>query len=249
MARRKRTLPIASQSRKKTKSIAITRSGWRNVEKVFGKPLPQSTRDDILKLTKHFVDWAGFEVEAEPLQPARDRVIAWKRLADTLQEEFSKPQQEFSKPSTPSGRKPSHKEMMRRQRSHRETLIYAKHRVKLHFSDARFQRPDLFGDLGGVLTSFSAACKMALADMDDPPGWRIGEAWEIWIRELTLVLDKAHLPTGARTDDLAEQSVFTNLVAVLQKFVPSRLQRPTHNLSALAKAIQRARPRRPRRDK
>ena len=90
---------------------------------------------------------------------------------------------------------------------------------------------------------------MALADMEDPPGWRIGKAWEIWIRELTLVLDKAHLPTGARTDDLAEQSVFTNLVAVLQKFVPSRLQRPTHNLSALAKAIQRARPRRPRRDK
>ena len=138
---------------------------------------------------------------------------------------------------------------MRRQRSHRETLIYAKHLVNLHFSDARFQRPDLFGDLGGVLTSFSAACKMALADMDDPPGWRIGEAWEIWICELTLVLDKAHLPTGARTDDLAEQSAFTNLVAELQKFVPSRLRRPTHSLSALAKAIQRARPRRPRRDK
>ena len=74
---------------------------------------------------------------------------------------------------------------------------------------------------------------MALADMDDPPGWRTGEAWEIWIRELTLVLDKAHLPTGARTDDLAEQSVFTNLVAVLQKFVPSSLQRPSHNLSHL----------------
>ena len=99
MARRKRTLPIASQSRKKTKSIAITRSGWRNVEKVFGKPLPQSTRDDILKLTKRFRLLGGIEVEAEPLQPARDRVIAWKRLADTLQEEFSKPQQEFSKPS------------------------------------------------------------------------------------------------------------------------------------------------------
>lgn len=249
MARRKRTLPIASQSGKKTKSIAITRSGWRDFEKVFGKPLPQSTRDEILKLTKHYVYWAQFELEAEPLQPARDRVAAWKRLADTLQQEFSKPQQEFSKPSAPSGRKPSPKEMMRRQRSLRETLIYAKHRVKLYFSDARFQRPDLFGDLAGVLNSFSAACKMALADMDDPPGWRTGEAWEIWIRELTLVLDKAHLPTGARTDDLAEQSAFTNSVAVLQKFVPSRFRRPTHSLSALAKAIQRARPRRPRRDK
>jgi hypothetical protein len=224
MARRKRTLPIASQSGKKTKSIAITRSGWRNVEKVFGKPLPQPTRDEILALTKDFVYWAQFEVGAERLQPARDEVIAWKRWAEAFWK--------------PSGRTPS-----------RETLFYAKHLVTSHFSDARFQRPDLFGELGGVLTSFGAACQMALADMDDPPGWRIGEAWEIWIRELTLVLDKAHLPTGVRTDDLAEQSAFTNLVAVLQKFVPSRLRRPTHNLSALAKAIQRARPRRPRRDK
>ena len=59
MARRKRTLPIASPSGKeKTKSIAITRSGWRNVEKVFGKPLPQPTRDEILTLTKDFVYWA-----------------------------------------------------------------------------------------------------------------------------------------------------------------------------------------------
>lgn len=72
MARRKKTLPIAGQSRKKIKSIAITRSDWRNVEKKFGKPLPQSVRDEILKLTSDFVYWAQFEVEAEPLQPARD---------------------------------------------------------------------------------------------------------------------------------------------------------------------------------
>ena len=68
---------------------------------------------------------------------------------------------------------------------------------------------------------------MALADMDDPPGWRIGEAWEIWIRELTLVRDKAHLPTGARTDDLAEQSAFTNLVAVLKNSCPAGFDGPS----------------------
>jgi hypothetical protein len=250
MARRKLTLPIASQSGiEKTKSIAITRSGWRNFEKAFGKPLPQSTCDEILKLTEDFVYWARSEVGAEPLQPARDRVIAWKRLADTLQEEFWKPQEEFSKPSAPSGRKPSPKEMMRRQRSHNETLFYAKYLVSSNFSDARFQRPGLFGALGGVLTSFSAACKMALAHMDNSPGWRTGEAWENWVRNLTRLLDRAHLPTGVRTDDLGEQSAFTKSVAMLQKYVPSRFRRHTHSLSALAKAIQRARAQRPRRDK
>jgi len=248
MARRKRTLPIASQSVKKTKSIVINLSGWRKVEKAFGKPLPQSIRDEILKLTEDFVYWAPFEDEAGPLEPARDRVIAWKRRADDLQEAFWKLPKEFWKRSA-SGRKPSQKEMMRRYRRHNETLFYTKRLVRLKFSDARLRRPDLFGDLGDILTSFSAACKMALADMDDLPGWRTGEAWVIWICKLTRALDKAHLPTSARTDDLAEQSAFTNLVAVLQKFVPSRFRRHTHSLSALAKAIQRARARRPRRDK
>ena len=224
MARRKKTLPIAGQSRKKIKSIAITRSDWRNVEKKFGKPLPQSVRDEILKLTSDFVYWAQFEVEAEPLQPARDRVIAWQRWAEAFWK--------------PGGRTPS-----------RETLVYAKHKISSYFSDARFQRPDLFGDLGGVLVSFSVACGMALADLDDPPGWQAGDAWEIWICNLTRVLNKAHLPTGARTDDLAEQSAFTNLVAALQKFIPSKIRRPIHSLPALAKAIQRARVRRSRRDK
>ena len=224
MARRKKTLPIAGQSRKKIKSIAITRSDWRNVEKKFGKPLPQSVRDEILKLTSDFVYWAQFEVEAEPLQPARDRVIAWQRWAEAFWK--------------PGGRTPS-----------RETLVYAKHKISSYFSDARFQRPDLFGDLGGVLVSFSVACGMALADLDHPPGWQAGDAWEIWICNLTRVLNKAHLPTGARTDDLAEQSAFTNLVAALQKFIPSKIRRPIHSLPALAKAIQRARVRRSRRDK
>ena len=224
MARRKKTLRIAGQSRKKIKSIAITRSDWRNVEKKFGKPLPQSVRNEILKLTSDFVYWAQFEVEAEPLQPARDRVIAWQRWAEAFWK--------------PDGRTPS-----------RETLVYAKHKISSYFSDARFQRPDLFGDLGGVLVSFSVACGMALADLDDPPGWQAGDAWEIWICNLTRVLNKAHLQTGARTDDLAEQSAFTNLVAALQKFIPSKIRRPIHSLPALAKAIQRARVRRSRRDK
>ena len=244
MARRKKTLPIAGQSRKKIKSIAITRSDWRNVEKKFGKPLPQSVRDEILKLTSDFVYWAQFEVEAEPLQPARDRVIAWQRWADTCRKNstskhFGNRKRQDTEPQGNDAR----------QRSHRETLIYAKHKISSYFSDARFQRPDLFGDLGGVLVSFSVACGMALADLDDPPGWQAGDAWEIWICNLTRVLNKAHLPTGARTDDLAEQSAFTNLVAALQKFIPSKIRRPIHSLPALAKAIQRARVRRSRRDK
>jgi hypothetical protein len=218
MARRKRTLPIASLGR--LERIAITSNHWPNLEKAFGHALPQSTRDEILKLTASFVEFATFETAAEPLQPARDSVIAWKRAAEALQRALL-------------------------ERSASDALSFARYRVKSRFSDARFQRPHFFEDFSGVLTSFIVACKMALADMDDPelPGHRQGERWENWIRGLTRVLDKDGLPTGARTDDLGEESAFTNLVAELQKFVPAEIQRHTHSLLALAKGVQRARKR------
>jgi hypothetical protein len=218
MARRVRTLPIASASEEP--KFEINTTDWPRIESAYGHALPQSMRDEILKLTTSFVHFAPFETTAEPLKPARDMAIAWKRAAANLQHAL-------------------HGDGCS------DALVFAKRRVRMHFIDAHFQRPRLFEDLSGVLTSFIVACNKAVADMDDPglPEHRQGERWENWVRSLTRALDEAGLPTGARKDsaDLGEESAFTNLVAALQNLAPAKIRRSTRSRSALAKAIQRAR--------
>ena len=218
MARRARTLPFARVSEEPKFEISTT--DWPRIERAYGHRLPHTTRDEILKLTTSFVYFAPFEATAEPLKLARDSAIAWKRAAQKLQRALCE------------------------QRGS-DALVFAKHRVELHFNDARFRRWHFFEDFSGVLTSFIVACNQAVADMDNPelPEHRQGECWENWVRGLTRALDEAGLPTGARKDsaDLGEESAFTNLVAALQKFVPVEIRRSTLSLSALAKAIQRAR--------
>ena len=51
-----------------------------------------------------------------------------------------------------------------------DAKVYADHLVKRHFDDRRLamQRGDLFHILGGVLTSLSVACNLALAEVRDP---------------------------------------------------------------------------------
>jgi hypothetical protein len=217
MARRVRTLPIASASEEP--KFEINTTDWPRIESAYGHALPQSTRDEILKLTTSFVHFAPFETTAEPLKPARDMAIAWKRAAANLQHVLHGDDS--------------------------DAFVFAKHRVKKHFIDARFQQSHFFEDLSGVLMSLIVACNKAVADMDDPglPEHRQGECWENWVRNLTRTLDEAGLPTGARKDsaDLGEESAFTNLVAALQKLAPAKIRRSTRSLSALAKAIQRAR--------
>src|SRR5258707_9666902 len=83
MARRVRTLPIASASEEP--KFEINTTDWPRIESEYGHALPQSTRDEILKLTTSFVHFAPFETTAEPLKPARDMAIAWKRAAANLQ--------------------------------------------------------------------------------------------------------------------------------------------------------------------
>lgn len=217
MAKRVRKLPMAIVSGEPT--FAIRRNDWPKIERAYGHKLPEPTRDEIVKLTTSFVLFAPFEMTAEPLKSARDIANTWKRAAANL-------------------RRAMH------EHGSQTAVIFAKHRVEMHFIDASF------GTLSGVLTSFIVACDRATADMDDPalPGHRQGECWERWVCGLTQALDKDCLPTGARKDsaDLGAESPFTNLVATLQKFVPAEFRRATASPTALAKAIQRARTNRAR---
>jgi hypothetical protein len=44
---------------------------WKSVEASYGKPIPPKLRDEVFKLTASFVDFAPFELTAEPVSDAR----------------------------------------------------------------------------------------------------------------------------------------------------------------------------------
>ena len=72
-------------------------------------------------------------------------------------------------------------------------------------------------------------------------GFRQGESWELWVRDLTRVLKKSGFPTAVRSDDLGLKSHFTRLVLSLQELVPTKVRRFCSSAEAMGKAIERAR--------
>src|SRR5262249_35067343 len=121
-----------------------------------------------------------------------------------------------------------------------DAKVYADHLVRKHFKDARLamQRGDLFHALGGVLTSLSVACKLALDEMSDPnlPGHREGECWDQWIRRLTTIARENDLPFAAPkgSDKAIVYSPFVLMIAALQECVPASARRHHASLDALA---------------
>jgi hypothetical protein len=167
MARSAPTIPIASAGGEP--DFKITEQNWQKIKRAYRNSLSAAVRNRILEATTSFVYFEVFERRAEPLRVAIERVESIKKatgnLSLTLAEVAS------------------------------DAKVYADHLVKRHFEDSRLamQRGDLFYALGGVLTSLSVACNLALEEMSDPnlPGHREGECWDQWIRR----------PAGWTADD------------------------------------------------
>jgi hypothetical protein len=95
------------------------------------------------------------------------------------------------------------------------------------------------------LERFSKACQDTITFLSTHDFWPAGGAWDIWIRQLTSILDHRGLPTSARKDsDKAKSdkaSQFVELVDALQRLIPERFRRSIHSKPALAAAIHKAR--------
>jgi hypothetical protein len=102
----------------------------------------------------------------------------------------------------------------------------------------------------------SKACDRALADLrrEEQSGFRKGEMWDLWVRKLTLLLSKNHLPTQVRKDTdkskAAKPSPFVAFLRELQACISKHYRRsqahsPDFQANiALSTAIARARQRR-----
>jgi hypothetical protein len=130
------------------------------------------------------------------------------------------------------------------------STVYAHYLIKRHFADETFwsrkfrgRNSDKLVRLRHVIVSLLDACRVALAELDDPtlPGHREGNCWRGWVRDLMQIAKQHKLPTGTRTDTTDGPSPFVELVRELQQYVLPEAQRHTHSYEALAKALQRAR--------
>jgi hypothetical protein len=220
MARSVPTIPVASASGGEP-DFKITEQNWQKIERAYRNPLSAAVRNCILKATTSFVYFEVFERRAEPLRVAIERVKSIKRATGNL----------FLTLAAVAS----------------DAKVYADHLVKRHFEDSRLamQRGDLFYALGGVLTSLSVACNLALQEMSDPnlPGHREGECWDQWIRRLTSIARENDLPFAAPkgSDKAIAHSPFVLMVAALQDCVSASARRHYASMDALATAIHRAR--------
>jgi hypothetical protein len=219
MARSAPTIPIASASGKP--NFTLTEQNWQKIERAYRNSLSSDVRTRILEATRSFVYSEVFERHGEPLRAAIERIESIKKATGNLSRTLAA------------------------QAS--DAKLYADHLVKRHFHDSRLamQRGDLFQALGGVLTSLSVACNLALKEMSDPhlPGHREGECWDRWIRQLTRIARENELPSAASkgSDKAIAHSPFVLMVAALQDCVPASARRHHASMDALATAIHRAR--------
>jgi hypothetical protein len=220
MSKRKRLLPVASAGGSYS-DFSIKDKDWPAVERAYGYEFSRGERAKIQEATRGFIYLASLEASAEPVSAAQGCVLAWKRAASKFDRALYG-------------------------QAEGDARAHAKHLVAKYFGDRRFRRADLFQDLSAVLSDFIAACSHALKEYDahddgTDRGFRQGEWWDHWVRDLTRVLTERGYPTTVRSDDLGFKSHFTRLVQSLQKLVPTKVRRVCSSDEAMGKAIERAR--------
>ena len=221
--RRSRKLPIASAGAKP--HLTINETDWQRIESKYGNPLPECVRKEVQEATLKFVEFEIFERTVEPTAKAQAIVNACKKAAMKFQDT-----------------------LLDNAFGSSDASFYAQRLIEKNFHDTRLSnKAKLFDTLTGLLTSFDVACNLSLKELNDPsmPSFEKGEGWNLWIWQLTEIMQKAGLPHGVRKDTAKRKSDkpshFVALARELQEFLPDGCQQTTHSDDALANAIARAR--------
>jgi hypothetical protein len=126
---------------------------------------------------------------------------------------------------------------------------YVNEEIAFSYAISKYENPvpilKYVGTFERELERFSKACQDTISFLSNHDFWPAGGAWEIWMRELTGILDCHRLPTSARKDSdktrSEKTSDFVQLVAELQQLIPPQFRRHYHSKPALATAIHSAR--------
>jgi hypothetical protein len=207
MSRTTPKLPIARGSAVPT--LHITDHDWKRIESAYGHALGDALRQDVLEVTEKYLEWAGPEVTAQALAGAVSRAQDIRKAILQL-----------------------HRTVFGVKKELRDADAYVRSLLRNHLSLSMrngrcgFQQ-SVLDFYKSVLPACDAALRKLEAEADQ--GFRSGDAWKIWVRGLTKVLDKAGLPVSVRKDSdkskADEPSPFAALVRELQACLPESLRR------------------------
>jgi hypothetical protein len=228
MARIKPLLPTAIAGGKAKPNFTETK--WKRIESAYGKKLSNNVRKKIREASQQYLEWEVFERNAKPTSEAIKRIKQFQEAASFASRTF------VNQDQGP------------------EVRAYVKSLVRNRLHLDRFpekERKDPVRYLADTLRSLSSACKSSLNEIDtiEKEGYRKGDCWEQWIRQLTKIAKENDLPNGVRSDSDKQKndapSPFVALVRELQLCLPAESRRPAHSDGALAQAIKLARRSRP----
>ena len=204
----------------------VSTSDWKRIESKYDHALSKKAKQQIIKATKHFLEFGAFEQNAEPLAFSKRRTQEINYAAGKLIQELKRPGEGD------------------------DTYVATRYRISENFRHPRLTGMQALIELDELLQQLSIACHRSLAeidqDQDADEGFREGEAWDSWVRALTKIAKDCCLPTGAgkgasRNKRVLPPSPFVRLVIELQKCLPAKEQRYFHSAEALTQAISRAR--------
>jgi hypothetical protein len=213
--------------------LKISARAWMRVEEAYGYPLDPSVRKKICAVTRQYLQWAELEQSARSSAECARRVCMIKDAARAFRKAILEHSPKIS----------------------RDADYYARWMICKHMELAFDGRDGLQNLAVRFDRQISTTCDRTLAELrcQESFGFRHGEMWERWIRDLTTIVSDVKLPTQVRKDTdkikSGKPSPFVSLVRELQTCLPQeyRRSRPpgadaVANI-ALSTAIVRARAR------
>jgi hypothetical protein len=206
--------------------LCVTEEGWRQIEKRYGRQIPDEARRAVNDVTNKFLQLASAEEEAPLKQDALNRLRNLKERTDYLHQTIN--ELPVDNP----------------------IRQYVDEEIAFAYTISQYENATAILEYVSFfkrdLERFSKACDDTIHFLSQHNFWPAGGAWDIWIRQLTTVLDGYHLPTPARKDsDKAKSdqtSPFVEFVDAFQRLIiPERFQRSLQSKGALANAIHKAR--------
>ena len=213
--------------------IDLSDENWKTLEKAYGHPISQQVRAQMKVVTARFLQFAVAE-DTGLMEDAVQRVTRLRDCALSLINAID------AQPITDVTRDYADETLgMNYARLNGHKLCKALRVRTVPLATHKYVR-EIYADL----ERFVNACNGTLKEFDDVSQnyyWPTGGAWEVWIWDLTRILEAQHLRTGARKDTAPRDSPFVALVYKLQTFLPKRHTRAQHSEGALATAITKAR--------
>jgi hypothetical protein len=204
--------------------VNLSEENWETIEKAYGQTISQSARAEIVSTTIQFLQLAAAE-DTPLMKDALKRITCLRDRAQSFNDVMNE---------RPIGD---------------EIRTYVNDRLAetyglLNYDQAAFPTRNYVARLSLELARFVNVCNEELRFLPQYDYWPDGGAWEIWVRELTIIFANHKLPTGVRKDvDRQPEdtpSAFVNFVWSIQKFLPKQRVR-AHSTGALATAIHAAR--------